>query len=267
MIVVPVVSSSSAANNAATALEEALAEQTGLTVEVVPVQSYAEAFGALCGVGLGEVNIIWVDGVTYAAAHAEGCGIPSLMVERGRGNNAATGEVVQVIANNEAEITGMDDLGDRTFCRLGYDDLYSWLIPSVMLQMNGVNPLTDLEAINDYEDETELLEAIAAGDCDVGALPETEFEDLANADIRDAVSVLDESVSIPYAIMMYPPETPLGVRIAVEDAMLAIAGGSGAAALEDLLGQDELVRVDADDLSDVRAFFESAGLDLAQLND
>jgi ABC-type phosphate/phosphonate transport system substrate-binding protein len=268
MIVVPVTTSSSAANNAAEIVQEALREETGLTIEVIAADSYAEAFGALCESSGGTVHVAWVDGMTYTAADAEGCGTPALMVERGTGRTAKTGEVVQILVNADSAISGISGLAENTFCRVDYSDLYTWLIPSVMLQAGGVNPISDLDSITDYADTTDLLDAVVSRDCDAAGMTESEFQDIADADARDAVDVIEESVEIPYAVLMYPPETPLGVRVALDDALIAAAGNDEISdALEDLLGQSDLVRIEADDLSDLREFVANSGLNLSQLND
>ena len=268
MIVVPVTSSSSAANNAAEIVQAALVEQTGLTIEVVVAENNAEAFGALCESSGGTVHIAWVDGMTYTAADAEGCGTPSLMVERGTGRTAKTGEVVQILVNSDSAISGISGLAENGFCRVDYNDLYTWLVPSVMLQAGGVNPISDLASVTDFADTTELLDALIAGDCDAAAMTEAEFQDIADSDARDAVNVIEESVEIPYAVLMYPPETPLGVRVALDDALVGAVGNEDTSdALQDLLGQTDLVRIEPDDLSDLRDFVADSGLNLAQLND
>ncbi|MDX1991747.1 MAG: PhnD/SsuA/transferrin family substrate-binding protein [bacterium] len=61
-------------------LESALYERTGIYFEVIQVESSARALTALCNSGEGIVSIVWLDGVTTAAARAQNCGQPALLV-------------------------------------------------------------------------------------------------------------------------------------------------------------------------------------------
>jgi ABC-type phosphate/phosphonate transport system substrate-binding protein len=253
------------ANNAAGQLEEALLEEAGLAVELVLVDRYAEALAALCESTAGRVSVAWLDGLALGAAQAQGCGTPMVLVERG-GRDAQTGEVVQMVANSDLGVGEVAALEGTTFCRVSYTDPYTWLIPSLLLQSGGVRPLYDLEAVNDYEDTTALLEAVASGECDAAGLAQTDFEADADADVRDGVTVLAETPPFPYDVLFYPLEAPLGVRIALNDALLAIAEDPARSQmLEDLLDIDGLRRVETGDFDDLNAFLERTGLDLGAL--
>jgi ABC-type phosphate/phosphonate transport system substrate-binding protein len=132
------------------------------------------------------------------------------------------------------------------------------------LQAGGVRPLYDLKSVADYADVPDLLDAVANGDCDAaGVLP----ADVADADsaTRAKLDTVTESVPIPYGVMVYPPNTPLGLRLALDDGFVSVADGSAARPLKDLLGQDALVRVEAGDFDDLIVFISQSGLDFSQL--
>jgi ABC-type phosphate/phosphonate transport system substrate-binding protein len=263
MVLRPVASLSSA-RNAASQLEEVLLAESGLTVEIVLASRSAEALGALCESVGNSLAVAWLDAVSYVAAAEQDCGEPALMVDRG--SDGGTGAVVQMVVNGSRGISSPSGLNGQDFCRVGYDDLYTWLVPSLVLQANGINPLDDLGSITDYGDAVELLEAVVANECDAVAVLESDLEDM-DSETREALSVIDETVSLPYGVLMYPPDTPLGLRLALDDALIAIAGNPAQAGdLEDLLGQSDLERVDSGDLSSVRSFARESGLDFAAIN-
>ena len=264
VVIVPQTSESTA-RASATVVEAALKEATGLSIELTLATRDAEALGALCSSSVGTAALAWLDGITYAAAFARQCGTAALEVERGTGRDAETGGIVQLVTNKKLEITGIGGLKDSKFCRIGYDDRDSWLVPSLMLQAGSIRPLYDLGSVSDYDDVTALLEAVASGKCDAAGVPEAAFSD-ADTDTRDAVNVLASSPRLPYAVLVIPDDVPLGVRISLIDAFDGLTSDTTSArALKDLIGQDALKRASDDDLSDVREFVERANMDLSKL--
>ena len=125
------------AAQAAADVEKALLDAAQITVKVDVVNSDAEALTALCASPKGTVSAAWMGGLAYAAAFAQECGSAALQIERGTGSGS-TGDQARIITGSE-KVTGIADLADHTFCRLGYSDMYSWLIPSLMIH-NGVLP-------------------------------------------------------------------------------------------------------------------------------
>lgn len=261
MVIRPVTSLGTA-RTAAAAVQEALAQQTGLALELVLAERAAEGLGALCESMTDAVTVAWLDGLSYAAAVERGCGEAALVVER----DGETGEPGLIVMRSGLGASAVSGLSGRDFCRVGYDDLYSWMIPSLVLRANEVDPLEDLRSVTDYGDAIELLEALAAGECDAAGVAQSDF-DAMDAAVRDALTILEETVSLPYAVLLYPENAPLGLRIALDDALVALArGGDTADALENLLGQEALERIEADDLNSVVSFVRASGLDFAALD-
>jgi ABC-type phosphate/phosphonate transport system substrate-binding protein len=252
--------SQSSLNRAADNVAEALLEESGLTVEVELVASDADGVAALCGAVSGSPAVVWVSGVGYAAASAQACGVPALLVERGNGRQATTGEDVQIVVNAALGITDVSNLVGQTFCRLGYNDLYTWLIPLLILKSDGVSNMPDAVDSPDIES---LLEAVAAGECDAAGMRASDFDDF-GGDVEDSVRILNESVTTPYAVFMHPPELPLDTRTRLIDGLLAMAESDD---LQTLLDQDGLARYEDGDLDEFDSFLRSTGLDFAQLGD
>jgi ABC-type phosphate/phosphonate transport system substrate-binding protein len=124
--------------------------------------------------------------------------------------------------------------------------------------------LSDLETLSEYEELPELLEAVADGDCDAAGVPEGTLDDA--DDLADAIDVVETTVPFPHAVLMYPLEVPLGIRLTLTDALVAMAQDDDSADLmRTLLGQDALERVNADDFIELRNFMDSTGFNFAQL--
>ena len=253
------------ARSAANRLTDELTERTGLSMLVETVTTDAEALAALCDSVGGAVNVAWVDGLTVLAAQAQDCGSPVLMVERGTGRRAATGDTVQLVTQAERGVSSVAALrNNASFCRVGYDDLATWLVPSIMLQAAGVMP-SDIDEVADYEDLDAVLAAVADGECDAAGVPASALA-AANAETRNALETLAESAPIPYSVLVYPPEMPLGARTALENALTDLMADTDAGEpLRDLLSADALEHVDASDFEDLSDFIAAAGLDLARL--
>lgn len=255
-------SSGRAARNAASALQEALAESTDLTLEVNLVDSDRAAVEALCRSFNGPPAVAFVSGPGYSAASALGCGSPVLLAEDPE-SEAVTRDVI-VIAGPDSDISVLADLRDATFCRLGATDLASWQAPSLLLLANGLTPTTLLRDEVDQPDLDALLEQVMAGDCDAGALYADDFEGVATDEQLEGITRLEPAVSLPMGVVMASTETALGVRTALTEALRDLARtDDGADLLDTLFGAAGLVVPDSDSLAAWDEFIASTGIDFA----
>lgn len=270
-------------------VEAHIFQQTSLHIELARVDTYGEARTALCDSGAGLVSMAWLDGLTYAAAAAEGCGQPALqMAVRGdipAGDEAAdatpeaaldvqTAELVNrtggvLLINGSLGTDSLDVLRTRTFCRLGLDDLYSWLLPYIVMRRAGINPQTDLGVVVDYADTLQLARAVAAGECAAAGMSAAEFARIGTEDapaVAANVRVVSVGVELPVAVFMYPIEVQLGVRLTLNDLLTALDPASSAGqALRWLLGYDAIIPTAAGEFTYLEAFVREAGFDFAQL--
>lgn len=253
-----------ALDDAVSQMESALLQETGLRVDVALVSTDAEGLAALCGSVNGEVTAAWLSGLAYAAAYAQGCGSAALEVERGTRADAQAGDSARIVVNSAAEIEGIADLPGKTFCRLGYSDVYSWIVPQLMMRAGGLASMTDLRSIRDYEDTESMIADLADGICDAAGVAGGVFDDTVTSRQRSRVRMLDESVMVPYLVLVYPTMLPLAEQQKVSDALIAIGNGTRAATLSPMLDQSRLVPVSDDDLGGLRTFISRAGIDLAQ---
>ena len=265
MVVKPVGSSRLITQAQRDSFEQALAADSGLVVRVTAVDRYAEALAALCASNASEVTVAWLDGISYAAAVAQNCGKASLQVERrGGGRQLQTGDTVSIVGGRQLSLLGsrrVQALSGRDFCRLGIDDYETWLVPSLMMLTSGVDPVSELDLVRDVDTLGDLVDAVAAGDCTATGLYQAHIDDL-DQQVQDELNVLDTSPAFPYGILMYPVSIPLGERIRLDDALLAVDNSS---ALKPFLDQDGLRRVSETAFDDLNDFLNSTGLDFAQL--
>jgi ABC-type phosphate/phosphonate transport system substrate-binding protein len=256
------------ARNAAADVEAAILERSGLAVQVEVVERYAEALAALCDSAGGQVSAAWLNAPTYMAARAQNCGLPVLQIEQGTRQNARSGEAGLIIVAQDSSIRDVRGLNGQTFCRLGYDDFYSWLAPSLVMRASGLDPVSAPEAVVDYDDVPELIRAVANGDCDAAGIAESALEEYAGAlgETAEAITTLATTITFPYGVLVMPDEIPLGVRLALTETLQAMSeDNTEAVKLRALLAQSALVPVTADDFADLADFMNSTGLDFAQL--
>jgi ABC-type phosphate/phosphonate transport system substrate-binding protein len=251
-------------NNAANALADALAEDAGVAVEITLVNNDAESVRALCEAIISDVpTAAWVSGLGYSAAAGLDCAFPSLQVAREVGGDTQTGETVQIIVNDSLGITDIPSLEGRAFCRVDFSDLFTWIVPTLLLQSNGLDPISGPDAVRDLGDTQTVIDDVASGDCDAAGVSASDFADLTDSDTRDAIRTLNQTIAVPYAILMYTPAVPLGQRNALDEGLLAL-GADGAASLGTLLNADDVIRVEEGALDDWTAFIGRTDLDFSQ---
>lgn len=241
--------------------EQALLEQTGLVIDVQVVERFAEALAALCGSTPTRVSVAWLDGLTYAAAVAQGCGSSVLQIER----DSSPGDPIQIVAGSRSNLSSIQNLRGASFCRVSHEDYESWLVPSLLLRANGVDPLNGLDEVIDFQDMDALIEAVIDGECRAAGISESAYLDLSSS-VREDLEVVESTPPFPHGVLMYPVNLTLGERLRLTDGLLALAADrAGASVLRPLLDQDDLVPGDDDDFEDLARFLEQTGLDFAQL--
>jgi ABC-type phosphate/phosphonate transport system substrate-binding protein len=250
------------ASEAASIIEAALKERSGVEVRVMLVERPADALAALCASPGGTAAAAWLDGLTAAAAIAQNCGAPSLMLERATVDGSRAHETIQVITAVGSNVRQISSLADSTFCRLDVMDRNTWLLPAILLQANGIDPVRRLDAVIDYESVDAMLDAVIDGECD-GAGAAASSLDTADEATRDGLRVI-ASMDVAYSLLLYPLEINLSQRGWLNEAFSAIAADSEAAtALRVLIGQDSLRPSTPDDLTSLADALDAAEIDLA----
>jgi ABC-type phosphate/phosphonate transport system substrate-binding protein len=256
--------SESLTGNAATDLGKALSDEMQMSISIDVVDNDSEALAALCDSPKGTVSAAWLSGLAYAAAFAQECGSAAAQVQYGTSSDATTGDEARIIIKSDSKIGAIADLKDgRIFCRLGYSDVYSWLIPSLMLHNGGVED-SDLKAITDYDDPSMMIADVAAGKCDAAGISGSQFDALASPSKRISVRTLQKSATIPYAVLVIPPQLPLAQQQQLSAALIALSKGTRASIFKSVLNQDQVIPATDDDFSSLRSFLNGVGIDLSQ---
>jgi ABC-type phosphate/phosphonate transport system substrate-binding protein len=223
LVIVP--ADENAAEDLVAELQAQLAGRTDLSLEVELADSQPEALAAVCSATGGQVTAAWVDGLTLAAAVGQECGVPALQIQRGTDRNPETGEAGVILFNTEAagENTALDIVPENTFCRTSYTDLYSWIVPTMMLRVAGIDiaALTDIDERADYD---ELVAGVSTGTCVVVGLPERVWETYFDDDstLEETVTVAATSAEIPYGVLVVPFSASLDAINQLTEALLAI---------------------------------------------
>ncbi|MCA9902238.1 MAG: PhnD/SsuA/transferrin family substrate-binding protein [Anaerolineae bacterium] len=260
---IAIVANETTDSEAIAAVEAAVLERGGLAVEFTPLASQAEALSALCASPSGEVVAAWLDGLGYAAAQAHACGDAGLVVESDADDGLSAMETINIIVGVSSDIESVSDLSGQTFCRISATDAHTWLLPSIILQANGVNPINDLGDVEDYDDIESLVNAVASGRCDGAGIDATALADAGDA--ADEVTVID-SVAVVRSVLIYPQEVNLTTRARLNDALLATATDEASAeSLRLLIDQDNLRAAAANDFTALDSLLRRANIDLEQL--
>jgi ABC-type phosphate/phosphonate transport system substrate-binding protein len=247
-------------------LEEAILKYSSVTVDIIPAKSPADVLEALCNV-TENVSAVWVDGVSFTAALAQNCGEPIYIAQKRINNRLQNGEAGVVILNRNLGSTQLSALYTRTFCRFAVDDFYSWLLPLMVFRANNIDP-TNFGEFVEYDNAEDLVNAVASGDCAGAGLSSLVYEDIVDGDeeLSDDISVSFASPQIPFAVLMYPVEMQLGIRVSLTEGLKRLVDDDDdSELLRSFLGQDDLQVVELEDFADYDAFIDEVGLDFSIL--
>jgi len=249
-----------------TDLETAIEKKTTWVVKIELVDSDAAALSALCASTSDQPAVAWVSGLAYIAANAKKCGQPQLLVSKGTGKNAVTGEIATIIVRRG--ISALSDIKGRIFCRISNTDLISWVIPSLMMEAVGIDPENAPKTIREYDDPAALVKAVSTSECDVAAIPDTSVDELITNDkaVSAKVSSLTSSVAFPYAVLVASSDIPLSALTALNDEWVSLSKDRTLKTnMSQLLGQTTLIPAKAEDLQPFVDFIATTKHDFTQL--
>ncbi len=249
-----------------TDLETAIEKKTGFVIKIEVVDSDAAALTALCSSTVNQPAMAWVSGLAYIAASAKKCGQPQLLVSRGTGAKASTGEIATIIVRRG--IGGLSDIKGRIFCRISNTDLISWTIPALMMDAAGIDPENDPKTIKDYTEPADLVSAVASSQCDMAAISDASVGELVTDDkaVSAKVSTLISSVVFPYTVLVASSDIPLGALTALNDEWVSLSKDRQLKTnVSQLLGQTALVPAKIEDLQPFLDFAASTKHNFTQL--
>lgn len=232
--------------------------ETGIVIEAVVTTDYTAAVEAMCS---GEAHIGALNTFNYIVANERGCAEVELASVRFGANYYAG----QVITQAGSGIESVADLAGRTFCRPDPTSTSGWIIPSISMQAEGLNPEEDLAEIVDAGGHDGVVIAVYEGTCDAGS---TFVDARSNVeetypDVRDVVVVIQESAPIPNDTVSFHPDLDDEMVDSIVAALLAVDSET----LNALYSWEALDVVDDSFYDGFRQTLEAAGMSVEDLLD
>lgn len=202
----------SGAEGIAAAVESA----TGYVIEPVISTDFTAAVEAMCS---GEAQMGALNTFNYIVAKQRDCAQVGLVSMR-FGSTFYTG---QIVTRPETGITSLADLVGTTFCRPDPTSTSGWVLPSIALKAEGINPETDLTIV-DAGGHDGVIISVYNGDCDAGSSFTDARTNVAEAypDVNEVVTIVTESAPIPNDTISFDVEMPADMMQAIVDALLAL---------------------------------------------
>jgi len=237
------------------AITDVLAEKTGLVFEASVPTSYVGAVEALCA---GEADAVALNTFSYIIASERDCADVSLVSSR----FGATVYAGQIVTRADSGIENIADLSGVTFCRPDPFSTSGWIIPSITLRAEGIDPDTDLAEVVDAGGHDGVVRAVYDGDCDAGAT----FVDARSGiegyeDAPEVVVVVETSPDIPNDNVSFGTHVPEEIAAQVSAGLLEMAGNEDELAiLADLYSWDGLQEADDSFYDEFRQQLDAAGV-------
>jgi phosphonate transport system substrate-binding protein len=210
-------------------IADLLYEETGLYVEANVATDYAGVVEMMCS-DPPDAHMASLPPFAYLVAADRGCAEAALVAIR-FGSPSYNG---QIITRPNSGIDSIADLAGRSFCRPDPLSASGWIIPSLTMRANGINPETDLAAIVDSNGHDDVVRDVYTRSCDAGSTyvdARSTIEGFA-PDVMDVVTVLEVSVDIPNEGVQFRPDIPSALRGQIVDGLLTVAATEeGGAAL------------------------------------
>jgi phosphonate transport system substrate-binding protein len=231
-------------------------EMTGIEIQPEVATDYSAVVEAICN---GEAEMGALNTFSYVLASARGCAEVAMVSTR-FGTTYYSG---QIITLNDSGITSIADLAGKTFCRPDPLSTSGWIIPSITMQANGVNPETDLAEIVDAGGHPAVVTAVVNGDCDAGAT----FVDARDDAAREVTTVVAESAPIPNDTNSFATSVDAETRAQIVEALVAIAAdAANADLLSETYNWGGLVEAEDAFFDDFRQQLDAAGIEIEELN-
>jgi len=239
----------------ASQLTDLILEQTGIYIEPVVATDFSGVIEAMCN---GEAHMGALNTFSYILAEGRGCADVGAVSTR-FGSAYYSG---QIITRADSGIETLADLAGTTFCRPDPLSTSGWIVPSITLQANGINPDTDLEVM-DAGGHDSVVTAVQNGDCDAGAT----FADARPEEVRDEVIVIQESAPIPNDTISFASDFDEGTRQQIVDALVAIAADeANADLLSETYNWGGIIAGEDAFFDDFRQQLDAAGIAIEDLN-
>jgi len=199
-------------------LADLVSAKTGFKIKTVVATSYAGVIEAMCN---NQAQMASLNTFGYILASSRKCADVSLVSVR----NGGTTYRGQIITKADSGIKTVADLKGKTFCRPDPLSTSGWIIPSITMKANGVNPDTDLKQVLDVGGHDAVVENVYNGNCDAGSTFDDARTDLTKkyADVSEKVVVIQYSAAIPNDTVSFVPSMDKAKRDAIVQAITEVA--------------------------------------------
>jgi phosphonate transport system substrate-binding protein len=242
------------------AVADLIFDKTGLVVEVSVATEYAGVIEAL-STDPPSAHMASLATFSYIVASQRDVAEAELVGVR-FGSPTYSG---QIIARSDSDINSVADLEGKTFARPDPLSTSGWIIPSITMQAEGINPEEDLEEIVDAGGHGAVAAAVYNGDVDAGATyvdARGEIEE-DNPDVMEVLRVVAVSQDIPNDGVQFHPSISDEMRGQIVDALLEIAE-ENPDVIDDAYSWSGLVERDDTFYDPFRQVLQAAGVDPQQ---
>ncbi len=238
----------------ASELTDLVQQESGIYIKPVVATDFSGVVEAVCN---GEAQMAALNTFSYILAHSRGCADVGLVSVR-FGSAYYSG---QIIARADSGIETLADLKGKTFCRPDPLSTSGWIVPSITLRANGINPDTDLTVV-DAGGHPQVVTAVLNGDCDAGAT----FVDARTDEQKADTVVITETSQIPNDTISFASDFDPDMRAAITTALLDIAGNpDNAQLLSDTYNWGGLAEANDGFFDDFRQQLDAAGVQIEEL--
>ena len=242
-------------------LAAAIEEETGLVVSPLVTTDFSAAVEAMCN---GEAHIGALNTFNYVLASARGCADVGVASAR-YGSTFYSG---QVVVHADSGIESVADLAGHTFCRPDPTSTSGWVVPSIAMQAEGIDPENDLAEIVDAGGHDGVILSILDGTCEAGS----PFVDARGnvegdfPDVMDVVLVIAESAPIPNDNISFHPDLDAETKSALVDVFMGLADSDeGLEILMSVYSWSGMEVVDDSFYDGFRQQLDAAGLNIEDL--
>jgi phosphonate transport system substrate-binding protein len=238
-------------------------EETGYVIQPLVATEYAGVIEAMCA-DPAKAQMGSLATFAYILAADKGCAEAELVSVR----NGAPTYNGQIYVRADSGIESVAELGGKTFCRPDPLSTSGWIVPSIVLKANGIDPDTGLAQVVDAGSHDAAIAGVYNGDCDAGSSyvdARTRVEG-DYPDVMDVIKVLEISPAIPNDGVQYVPGLDREYRDAINAAIIKMAGTeAGVEALGEAYQWSELQKTDDSFYDTFRQYLDAAGIDVSSL--
>lgn len=199
-------------------LAKLVSDKSGVKLKTVVATEFAGVVEAMCN---GQAQIGALNTFGYILARSRNCADVALVSVRNKSNYYRG----QIIARADSDIKKLEDLKGKTFCRPDPLSTSGWIIPSITLKANKIDPAKDLKQVVDVGGHDAVVENVYNKNCDAGAT----FDDARTQiekkypDVREKIAIIQYSANIPNDTVSFEPKFDAKKREAIVKALLEVA--------------------------------------------